>query len=204
MAARVKNAENAMARATSGYLPTVAVGGAYQWNDHDQPLGSEGESYRVAAFLRWDLFNGGRRRSERARARHQVREAEELLEGLRKQAGFEVYRAYLAAEEARATLELARSREELAAEGVRIVGVRYENALSTVVELLDAQTALDQARAGAVAAANRYLTAVAELQFASGLILDAYLPESREEPTGDETGAYHAPDAVTGDSGDEK
>ena len=50
--------------------------------------------------------------------------------------------------------------------------------MSTIVELLDAQSSLDGARAAAVEKNNSYLGAVAELKFASGLILKHTYPNN--------------------------
>ncbi len=49
--------------------------------------------------------------------------------------------------------------------------VRYENGLSSLGELLNAQSSLEQARAGLVERENAYKIAVATLSFESGTIL---------------------------------
>ena len=58
-----------------------------------------------------------------------------------------------------------------AEEGRRLVRTRYENSLSTMVDLLDVQTNLDASRANVVEKEGAYLTAVANLGFQSGTIL---------------------------------
>jgi outer membrane protein TolC len=168
---RLKNAENAIKLASAGYLPVVGIGGSYQWNDHDKAFGSEGESYQVMAFLRWNLFDGTKREHEKKKAEYKVKEVSEYLDGFKKEVLFRVYEAYLGVEEARKSLELAKARKASAEEGVRLLKARYENALSTIVELLDAQASLDAARAGVIEKNNNYLIAVSELKFQSGLIL---------------------------------
>lgn len=174
MGKRAGNARTAVRLAGSKYLPTLGIGGSYQYNDHREPFGSEGESYQLTAFLRWDIFDGAMRRHERARAAFKAQEAQERLEGLRKQARFSVYEAYTGVEAAMRSLELAKSRKALAEEGRRLVAERYRNSLSTVVELLDAQTTLDEARAGVVEKTGDYLVAVAALKYQSGNILEGY------------------------------
>jgi outer membrane protein TolC len=174
LGARLANARNTVRLAEAKYMPLVGVGGSYQWNDHQAPFGAEGESYQVSAFLRWSIFDGTLRSHERAGAKHRLREAQEHLGGLKKQVMFGVYSAYLGVEEAKKSLELELSRETLAEESARLVEVRYENALSTVVELLDAQAALDTARAGVVKMRNNYRVALAELNFQSGTIIENY------------------------------
>jgi outer membrane protein TolC len=64
----------------SGYIPTVGVGGTYQLNDQNAPFGAEGNSWFVMAFLRWEIFNGGKREYERAKAKHKAAEVKEQLD----------------------------------------------------------------------------------------------------------------------------
>jgi outer membrane protein len=169
--ARYRKAENMLRRANAGYLPVVGVGGTYQLNDHSKPFGTEGDSWQVAAFLRWELFDGTKREHERRQAVHRIAETEEYLKGFRKELSFKVYEAYLGVEESQKGLDLARAALESAEEGRRLVRVRYENALSPMVDLLDAQTSLDAARADVIGREGGYMTAIANLAFQSGTIL---------------------------------
>jgi outer membrane protein TolC len=177
---RLESAEGAVRLAKAGYLPAVGIGGTYQWNDHSTPLGGEGQSYQVMAFLRWTVFDGTRREHEKAKARYKAMEVSELLEGMRKEVLFRVYEAYLGVEEAGKALELACARERAAEEGRRLVRARYENSLSTVVDLLDAQSALDAARADMAGKRNDYLVSVSELRYRSGMILEDYIKEPEQ------------------------
>ena len=104
MELRKENAKNNMKLAESGYFPLLGVGGSYQLNDHTTPLGNEGNSWQVMAFLRWELFDGARRGHEKAKAKHQATEAEEYLEGMKKMASFQVEEAWLTLEEAKKNL----------------------------------------------------------------------------------------------------
>jgi outer membrane protein len=169
--ARYHNAENMLKMANAGYLPVVGVGGSYQLNDHSKPFGTEGDSWQVAAFLRWQLFDGTKREHERRQAMHRIAETEEYLRGFRNELSFRVYEAYLGVEEAQKGLDLARAALKAAQEGTRLVRVRYENALSPMVDLLDAQASLDAARADSVQREGAYMTSIANLAFQSGTIL---------------------------------
>lgn len=169
--ARYKNAENALKMANAGYLPVVGFGGSYQLNSHSYPLGEEGNSWQMMAFLRWELFDGTKREYERSKAQYQIAEAGEYLEGLKKQISFMIYDAYLTVDETRKKLELAGHALKAAEEGRRLVKTRYDNALSTMVDLLDVQTNLDASRANVVEKEGAYLTALATLGFQSGTIL---------------------------------
>ena len=171
MTARHENARKSMELANAGYLPTLGVGGSYQLNDHDAPLGAEGDSWLVAAVLRWQLYDGNRREYERIKAGHRIAETEEYLQGLKKAVSFKVYESYRSVEEKGKNLELAQSSLATAEEGQRLVQVRYENSLSPLIDLLDVQMALDQARAAVVASRNEHELAKAGLSCESGTIL---------------------------------
>lgn len=168
---RYKNAENMLKMADAGYYPTVGVGGTYQMNDHSKPFGAEGQSWQVAAFLRWEIFDGTRREHEKQKAIAKIAETGEYLDGMKKALSFNVYEAYLGVDEAKKGLELAKSALEAAEEGKRLVMARYENSLSTIVDLLDVQTSLDASRANVIEREGAYLSAMANLGFQSGSIL---------------------------------
>lgn len=181
MELRKENAKTNIKLAESGYFPFVGVGGAYQFNDHNKPVGSEGDSWQLMAFLRWELFDGTKRKHEKTKATYQVSEAEEHLEGMKKMVSFQVDEAWLTMEEAKTNWELAQESLKTAEEGRRLVKVRYEGSLSPIVDMLDAQLSFDHARANLVARENEYKVAVANLSYASGTILaDLKL----EEPKG--------------------
>ncbi len=168
---RHQNAKNSIKIAESGYLPSIGIGGTYQLNDHKRPFGSEGDSWQLMAFLRWELFDGTKREYERSKAKYKAAETEEYINGLKKAVAFKVYEAYLGAEEARKNIELSKAALKTAEEGKRLVKIRYENALSPIVDLMDAQVSLDHARANLVAKENEYRLAVVNLSYESGTIL---------------------------------
>ena len=168
---RYRNSENALRMVEAGYLPIIGLGGAYELDHHERPFGEEGKSWQVTAFLRWELFDGTKRQHERSKAKFQIAEAGEYIAGLKKKISFQVYEAYLTVEAERKRQELAEHALKSAEEGRRLVRTRYENSLSTMVDLLDVQTNLDVSRANVVEKQGAYLAAVANLGFQSGTIM---------------------------------
>ncbi len=168
---RYENARNSIRLAESAYLPSLGVGGAYQFNDRNRIFGSEGESWRISAALRWDLFDGTSREYERSKALHKAAEAEEQLKGLKELVSFKIHEAYLAVEEAEKNVELSQSALNAAEEGKKLVKSRFENSLSPVVDLLDVQLSLDHARANVVTKQNECQLAIINLAYESGTIL---------------------------------
>ena len=182
MQLRQSNASQNVKLAKAGYLPNIGVGATYQLNDHDQPFGGEGESWQVGAFLKWQLFNGMGREHERSKALYQKAAADEYLHAMEMGVSYKVYEAYRGVEEAGKNAELAQAALKTAEEGARLVEVRYENGLSPMVDLLDAQLSLDHARAMTVASKNNYRIAVFTLCYESGTIFqDLGINESSPE-----------------------
>jgi len=171
MQLQYENAKKNITLAESTYLPYIGIGGSYQLNDHKKIFGSEGESWRLMAALRWDLFDGTNREYERDKARYKAAEAEEHLKGFKHFVSFKINEAYLAVEEARKNVELSRSAVHAIEEGKRLVKSRFENSLSPVIDLLDVQLNLDHTRANMVAKQNEYRLAVINLSYESGTIL---------------------------------
>lgn len=171
MKLRYENAKMNVKMAESGYLPIVGIGGSYQFNDHRRPFGSEGGSYQLMAFLRWEIFDGTKREHEITKAKARASEAGEYLEGLKKAITFKIHEAFLEAGEAMKNKELAASALKSAEEGRRLVRIRYENGLSPVVDLLDAQMNVDHARANLVAMENNFKTSAINLSYEAGILL---------------------------------
>lgn len=168
---RYEQARSGVRFAEADYFPTVSFGGAYQLNDHRRPFGTEGESWQLGAVLRWNLFDGAGREHERAKAKHRAAEAAEQMQGLKDAVSFQVYEAFLGVAEAKKNAELSLAALKTAEEGARLVRLRYENSLSPLVDLLDAQIRLDHARAAVAARENEYQSALAALGYQGGTLL---------------------------------
>jgi outer membrane protein len=180
---KTENARNQIKLAEAGYYPMLGMGGTYQWNDHNHPLGGEGEGWQVMAFLKWELFDGAKTKHEKIKAGYQASEAEEYLKGMKKMVSFQVEEAWLTLDEAKKNQELAQEELKTAEEGRRLVKVRYEGALSPMVDLLDAQVSFDRARANRVAKENEYKLAIFNLGYASGTILQELQVEEQNGGT---------------------
>jgi outer membrane protein TolC len=169
-----ETAKKSVELAKAQYLPTIALGGSYQLNEHRYPFGDEGKSYQIGVFMKLNVFDGMRRESQWAKARFEAAEAAEHLEGMKKQAAYEVYEAFMSVDEAQKRLYLSRNTLSAAEEGLRLIEKRYANSLAPMVSLLDAQAALDKARADAAAAEGQYLVSVALLEYTGGRIFEFF------------------------------
>jgi outer membrane protein TolC len=137
--------EKEVLRAKGALLPTMHLIGNYEINNHR--FSSDGQdSWSVGVVLNVNLFNGGadRARIVEAQANHQ--RAVALRERLSSAIALEVRDAYLALQTARERVAVAKDAVAHAEESLRIVQDRYEAGLTTIVELLDSETALTAAR----------------------------------------------------------
>ena len=157
--------------AKNTYLPTVYGTAAYQRNDRDIPFGRDNDSWSVGATLRWEMFDGLRRNGEVEKARLQESAAAEYLENYRQEVVLQVREAYLRREESGKRLEVARHTVLDGEEVVRLTSRRYENAIATTVEILDAQTALNRARLQLVENESDHALATARVYQAAGIFL---------------------------------
>jgi len=105
------------------------------------------------------------------------RRAQAYHRGMRDMAAFETAQADLGVKEATLREEIARAALASAEEGVRLLTSRYENHLGRMVDLLDAQTALDVARAARIRAGNDVRRSRAQRLYASGGLLSFAAPE---------------------------
>jgi len=172
MGERVENSRRAVSLAKAERLPEVGLFGSLQANDPDRPLGTSGTSYSAGVALTWKLSSGWHSAAAERQAAAELQRVEALRAGMEKEARFRVREAWLRWGEAKESLNIAEEALGLAEEGQRLVRVRYENGLAAMVALLDAQAALNRARSERTRSAVDLATAVAELHFASGLLLE--------------------------------
>jgi outer membrane protein TolC len=175
-ALRVANAGSNVRLRRSQYLPDVGLAAAYQVDAEDSPFSPDNRSWKVGVGLTWNLFDGMRREAEVGKAVAERRRAQAFDRGMRDQAAFEAAQADLGVKEATLRGEIARAALASAEEGVRLLKSRYENHLGRMVDLLDAQTALDGARADRIRAENDVRRSRAQRLYASGGLLTFVAP----------------------------
>jgi len=157
--------------AKSAFFPTLYAGATYQMNDRDVAFGRSNDAWMAGVNLRWELFDGLRRFDEHARSRALESSGQEYLEQQAKEVDLQVRESLLRREEAAKRLFVARAACLDAEEGVRLISKRFANSLATLVEVLDAQTSLNRARASVVENETGYALATARLWFSAGIFL---------------------------------
>jgi outer membrane protein TolC len=166
-----EKAEAAVRLASSSYFPSVGAFATYQINSRDTLFRSDNDSWNAGVALTWQVFDGFKRCHERDKAVAEKSAAAELLEHSRREAGLRVRESYLRSEEMGKRLEVAGNSLQDADETVRLLARRFENSLATMVELLDAQTALNQIRADLVDSEAHYALSRGYVYFTAGTFL---------------------------------
>jgi outer membrane protein TolC len=157
--------------ARSAYLPSVGAFASYQLNAENSPFGNDNDAWAAGVNLKWQLFDGFRRCRERDRATAGRSATAETLEQSMKETTYQVQESLLRREEMEKRREVARHSLLDAEETVRLISRRFENSLATMAELLDAQSALNQARASLVESEANHALAGGQVYYSSGIFL---------------------------------
>lgn len=161
----LKSSKEKTRGARGEYLPRVDAFGAYGVSSSNLTSGSA--DYTVGASVTFNLFDAGRRaRLNQARASENIAAAE--AENVASQIRFEVVRAYQQYVSARERVAVTAKAVDQANESLRIVQDRYHAGLTTITEVLRAETAFVRARMSLLAARYDYYIGYAGVLLASG------------------------------------
>jgi outer membrane protein len=151
----------------AAHLPSVGLFGNYDINS--EGLDKSAGSYTVGALIEVALFSGFRDVSRTREARAAVEEVRASRSDLISGIEVETRQAYYETVTADERTGVAESAVSLADENRKIVSDRYQNGLLTIVELLDAETALQEARTNRYQALYDYRVSTVRLQLAAGV-----------------------------------
>jgi outer membrane protein TolC len=165
--ARVEAARAGLRRARGDRLPEIGWSGAFE-ADSEEPFDDPGSNWTVGVGLRWTAFDGFATGARVERARAELERAERLAEQAARGVALEVESALEELQTARLRWQEARRAVELAERSAAIVRDRYQEGLTTVVELLQAQTLTTGSRVRELAARRDLVLARAGLALAAG------------------------------------
>jgi outer membrane protein TolC len=162
-----RNAEASVSSARTGYIPSLNVMGQMDWNS-GRIAGDDAKSWAVMAVLQWNLFDGLVTRSNVRQAAAAAAKVRAMEERMRSAVQLEVKKAYYDLEASQDRIAATSSSVQEAEEGLRIVQKRYESGMTTLVDVLGAESALIRARTSALQALYDNNIADAELKRAAG------------------------------------
>jgi outer membrane protein len=173
--AEIDRSDAAVRLARSKYIPSIETFASYQMNSKDTPFGSDNDSWTAGVSLKLQLFDGFKRYREKDRATAAKSASGELFENTKRDVRFQVLESFMRREEMGERLAVARHSLQDAEETVRLLGTRFENSLATMVELLDAQTALNQVRSALVESEANYTLAGGNIYYTAGIFIKEML-----------------------------
>ena len=158
--------------AKSGYKPTVQVFAGYNWfNAQFTPpvtLDHDINGWNAGAQMRWDIFDGLLTHGKVVQARALREKSQTDLADQSRQIELQVRTAYSSFIEAKEVLDSQEKVQEEADEALREAKARADAGTGTQLDVLDAETALTQARTTNVQALHDYAAARAKLERAIG------------------------------------
>jgi len=158
--------------AKSGYKPTVQVFAGYGWvNAQFTPpvtLDHDINGWNAGAQMSWDIFDGLLTRGKVVQARALHEKSRTDLADQSRQIELQVRTAYSSFIEAKEVLDSQEKVQEEADEALREAKARADAGTGTQLDVLDAETALTQARTTNVQALHDYAAARAKLERAIG------------------------------------
>ena len=157
-------------RAKAGFKPTAQIFGGYQWQSllYENNLGSDLYGWTAGAQVSWNLFDSGLTRGKIIESQANYEKARLDVDDSGRQIELEVRTAYSNFIEAREVLESQKTVQEEAEEALRLAEARMGAGSGTQLDVLNAQTALTQARTTQAQALHDYSVARARVQRAVG------------------------------------
>ena len=165
--AGVEAARAALDGARAGRLPELGWGGSYAAEAED-PSDAPGSRWSVGLGLAWTGFDGFATAARVEAARARLEQAERLAEHTRRTAALELEAARRSLAAARLRWRVAREAVILAERSAVIVQDRYREGMTTVVELLEAESLLAGSRSRELRARRDLVMAEGELDLALG------------------------------------
>ena len=156
--------------ARSGYQPQVQAFAGYNWDssEFNTTLGDYFEGWNIGAQLNWAIFDGGLTYGKVKQAKADLERSKTDLADQSRQIELQVRTAYSDFLQARETLDSQQKVQEEAEEALREANARSGAGTGTQLDVLDAETALTQARTTLVQSQHDYVSAVARYQRAIG------------------------------------
>jgi len=161
-------AREEITKSRSARLPSVNLVGNYEWNTED--FGEWGDNYSLGAVVSVNLFSGHRLSAKIIQAKAELRQVTARKEDLKQGILVQTRQAYLEAQSAQKRIRVAEAAVAQAEEALRIIRNRYGSGLFTIVALLDAELALQQARTNHFRSIHDYKVASTDLLLAAGVI----------------------------------
>ena len=176
----VKEAEETLKKAKSGYLPTVGVEAGRGYADPDGYFGTSNKSWHIGAKASWSLWDGGATQNKVKVATDTLEKAKEANLAAVDNVLLAVQKAYLNLRSAEQTIQSTQTAVAQGQESFRIATLRYRAGVGTNLDVLDAETKLTDARNNYVQALYNYNISIAALEQLTGVPLNTPVGQGAE------------------------
>lgn len=179
--------EQDLAAAESGYQPQVSIYASWVGdypNDETPPDNDFQTEWFAGAALTWDLFDGLKTPGKVAEAKAYLNQAIIKAADTNRTVRLDIKQAYLDVLAARKALESQRETVGQAEKAYQIARIRWENGVSTSLELTDAELNLSEAKVMLEKTIAYYVIALAGIERAVGLPLKEIADRTQEEKPG--------------------
>jgi outer membrane protein TolC len=154
------------------WFPQFDFSADYSWSGQDQLKLAEAWDESELTWrltMSWDVFTGLDRWGSGKQAKAQLNTAREDLTQTKRDVALEVKEAYYNVEEAKQRMKVSAETVELAEEEFKLAGERYRLGAATMLEQIDSQVSLSEARSSFVEARYDYVISLARLARAVGM-----------------------------------
>ncbi len=165
---RIKQGENAVTTARSGYYPRIYAQAGHSWTQND--LYVHGSQYFAIFGFQWSLFNGFDTRAQVSQAHERLAQLKVRHQDLSEQVRLDVQNAYLGLKETADRIKVTKAAVGQGEENRRLNEERYKEQVGTATDVIDAQTLLTRARVNYFNALYDHQMAKSQMLWAVGAI----------------------------------
>lgn len=164
------------------FLPQISAVGAMTWTDYtgDEFYGTPSNQYALGAQLSWDIFEGFSKQYQLISDRAKERAAAQQLKSAEITIMSQVWTYYYAYKSALKQLESTSAAVDASLEAYNATKAAYDNGVSTLTDLLNAQSLLSQARSQKVLAESTLAVSLAQLAHATGALTAGIEPDKAQ------------------------
>ena len=155
-------------KSRAGHFPDLRLVENYEIDSQD--FSDTADNYTIGAVLKVNLFSGYHITGKTQAAKSFLNRMQEIRRAMDLGIRVQTREAFLKARSSWKRIRVAQTATDQAEEGLRIVKNRYNNGLLTIVGLLDAELARQQAHTNYFTALHDYKVARIDLALASGTI----------------------------------
>ncbi len=153
-------------------LPSFDIVSNYEINT--ESFETSADNYTIGAVISFNLFSGYRDSAKTREAEASLREVKALRRYLSQQVSIETKQAFLLAQSAWRRIRVAEAAVDQAEEALRIISNRYREGLLTILDLLNGELAVQQARTNRFRSLHDYQAARVQLALAVGQLDETF------------------------------